>query len=167
MKYIFFVLALIIQFSSVAQKELKGEWDLQFMGTSEKPLFDINDPTILMDIPGQSGMKVNFETEDDSLNKELSVTSHDIFNNCWLLIKNKKKFKKNDLTIANGVFINEEFNGNCSIFPDKKEVIFESISSTSKKVIFTAHYTYKIEGNILTLTSVENPEARTIYKRRG
>jgi hypothetical protein len=127
MKYIVFVLAIFIQFNSLAQKELIGEWNLQFMGTAEKANFHIDDPTCLIEIPGQSGMTVNFETTDDSLNKDLSVTSYDIFKNCWLNIVNKKKFVRNDLTIANGVFINEEFSGPYKVYSEKKEIEFEDV----------------------------------------
>jgi len=164
MRYILFALVFIIQFSSVAQKELKGEWDLQFMGTTQEPRFDINDPTLLMQLPGQSGMSVNFDTKDDSLNKDMNQSTYDFFKNCWLKIVNKKKFIRNDLTIGNGVIMNEESNGKYTVNAEKQEIEFEEIYSSKKSRKFL--YTYKIEGDILTLTSVDNPEFYSKYKRR-
>lgn len=164
MKYILFAIAATIQLVSIAQKELKGEWDLQYRGTSEKASFDINDPTCILKIPGQSGMSVNFETKDDSLNDDLSKTSHDIFKKCWLDIVNKKKFTRNGLTIVNGVFKNEEFSGKYLVNIEKKEIEFEEIYSSGKsdKIL----YTYEVINDELILTSVKYPDVITKYKRR-
>lgn len=165
MKIISILIAVTIQLISIAQKELTGLWELQYRGSSKTVDFDINDPSVLMKMPGQSNMAVNFQTDDDSLNKKMSSTSYDIFKNCTLEIINKTKFKRIDLIIANGICKNEEFYGSYYVDKEKNEIQFDVISSTGKNVISSAIFVYKIEDDILVLTSIENPDFQIRYKR--
>mgnify|MGYP007077392761 CR=1 FL=1 len=168
MKNLILTFAVLFQVAAFSQKELKGIWDLQFMGSPEKVTFDIEKPSITINPPSQNGTTVNFATDDEELNEELNKTSYDFFQNCWIDLRKKKKFIQNDLVIVNGIFGNEESSGKYYLNSDQKEITFEYISSKNKKIYSTRTFKFEvIKDEQLILRSIENPDFHMKFLKRN
>ena len=157
----------LISFCSIAQKEFVGTWDLQYLGTPEDVKFDINDSTILFEIPRPTGVTVNFETEDEDLNDEMNANSYHYFSRCWIRFVNKKKILQSNLVIINGIFQNEIFRGKYYMDENKKKIRLDLITKKTKVVHSSSTYTYEIKDDLLTLTGVKNPDFTQIFKKRS
>lgn len=158
-KFILFIF--LFPLLAFGQKELHGQWNLQFLTWNDSIVFDIQNENTGTQ---ESSVSVSFETENDSLNEELSENgAYEAWKGIYLSFGKKGKLQHNNLTIANGIYINELYNGEY-IYDQAAQTIHLITHTENGKTNMDAVYSIEINGDEIHLTIPDKPGYNAIYK---